>query len=94
MTSLFTLTIPMIGEIPGLGAYSQYTVADEKICFRVPEHISSNDAATVPLAAATAWLALYSESCLHIPRMQEDTTPVLIWGGSCKPSKVRFYVNY
>jgi NADPH:quinone reductase-like Zn-dependent oxidoreductase len=42
------------GEVPGLGAYSQYTVADEKICFKVPEQISSAEAATIPLAAATA----------------------------------------
>jgi len=70
------------GEIPGIGGYSQYTIADEKICFKVPEEISSADAATVPLAAATAWLALYSESCLNISRRKDPHSPVLVWGGS------------
>ncbi|OBT54774.1 hypothetical protein VE04_03464 [Pseudogymnoascus sp. 24MN13] len=70
------------GEIPGLGAYSQYTVADEKICFKVPDQISSNDAATVSLATATAWLALFSENCLNISRKEDNPTPVLVWGGS------------
>lgn len=73
------------GEVPGLGAYSQYTIADEKICFKVPDNISSAGAATVPLAAGTAWLALYSETCLNIPRTGKNATPILVWGGSCKP---------
>ncbi|PMD62981.1 GroES-like protein [Hyaloscypha bicolor E] len=70
------------GEVPGLGAYSQYTIADEKICFKVPENISSAGAATVPLAAGTAWLALYSETCLNISRTGKNATPILVWGGS------------
>ncbi|KAE9371146.1 zinc-binding dehydrogenase family oxidoreductase [Stipitochalara longipes BDJ] len=70
------------GEIPGLGAYSQYTVADEKICFKVPDKVSSADAATIPLAAGTAWLALYSENCLNISRTGKNATPILVWGGS------------
>lgn len=73
------------GEVPGLGAYSQYTIADEKICFKVPENITSAGAATVPLAAGTAWLALYSETCLNISRTEKNATPILVWGGSCKP---------
>lgn len=47
------------GEVKGLGAFSELTIAEEKICFKVPESISSANAATVPLAAATAWLALF-----------------------------------
>ncbi|PMD36243.1 GroES-like protein [Hyaloscypha variabilis F] len=70
------------GEIPGLGAYSQYTVTDEKICFKDPEQISSADAATIPLAAATAWLALYSKTSLNIRRTGQNATPLLVWGGS------------
>jgi hypothetical protein len=73
-----------IGEIKGLGAFSEYTLADEKICFKVPDSISSADAATVPLAAATAWLALFSKTCLNIKRGQSNPNPVLVWGGSSK----------
>ncbi|KAJ5087175.1 zinc-binding dehydrogenase family oxidoreductase [Penicillium angulare] len=70
------------GEIPGLGAYSQYCVADEKISFRVPRHISRESASTVPLAAATAWLALFSKGCLGIKLDEALDKGVLIWGGS------------
>ncbi|KAJ4294032.1 Zinc-binding oxidoreductase alcohol dehydrogenase [Kalmusia sp. IMI 367209] len=68
------------GEIKGLGAYAEYTVADERICFKVPSAISSAAASTIPLAAATAWLAMFSKECLHIDRSKGDT--ILIWGGS------------
>ncbi|KAE8393525.1 putative zinc-binding dehydrogenase family oxidoreductase [Aspergillus alliaceus] len=70
------------GEIPGLGAYSQYCVADERISFRLPHSISREQASTVPLAAATAWLALFSKDCLGIDRAQANGTSILIWGGS------------
>jgi len=70
------------GELPGSGAYSEYTVADSKICFKVPEGVSSTEAVTVPLAAATAWLALYASHCLSIPRNQSPEQTFLIWGGS------------
>ncbi|KAF4966633.1 hypothetical protein FZEAL_10631 [Fusarium zealandicum] len=69
------------GKIKGLGAFSEYTVAHERICFRVPDNISMSQAATVPLASLTAWLALFSKDCLNIDRNASDTT-VLVWGGS------------
>ncbi|CAG8135216.1 unnamed protein product [Penicillium salamii] len=70
------------GEIQGLGAYSQYTLADERISFPLSASISPEHASTVPLAAATAWLALYSKGCLAIDREQNKGSSVLIWGGS------------
>ncbi|KAL1848401.1 Zinc-binding oxidoreductase alcohol dehydrogenase [Paecilomyces lecythidis] len=70
------------GEVPGLGAYSQYCVADDKISFRVPRSVSPDKASTVPLAAATAWLALFSKKCLGINRGKAKGTSILIWGGS------------
>ncbi|CAG7922647.1 unnamed protein product [Penicillium olsonii] len=76
---LLVLTVSL-GEIKGLGAYATYTLADEKISFKVPDTISSPSAATVPLAACTAWLALYSDRCLNIGRASKES--VLIWGGS------------
>ncbi|KAJ5936580.1 hypothetical protein N7466_003030 [Penicillium verhagenii] len=68
------------GEISGLGGYSEYTVADQNISFRVPSNTPSDQASTVPLAATTAWLALFSKGCLNIDRSEQ--TSVLVWGGS------------
>lgn len=75
---------PSAGEIKGLGGYSEYTVADDKISFKVPGNITPEEAATLPLASMTAWLALFSQDCLNIPRDSGSETSVLIWGGSCK----------
>lgn len=79
-------TLPMListGEIKGLGAYSQYTLADENISFKVPPTLSRAEAATIPLAATTAWLALFSNGCLNVDRKSGEGTTVLVWGGSC-----------
>ncbi|RDW76838.1 zinc-binding alcohol dehydrogenase family protein [Aspergillus mulundensis] len=70
------------GEVKGLGAYSQYCLADERIYFKVPGGITRAQAATIPLAAATAWLALFSEDCLALDRSQGKGSSVLVWGGS------------
>lgn len=70
------------GEVPRLGGYSEYTLADERICFPLPESVTAEEGATVPLAACTALLALFSRDCLNIRKHSGDT--VLIWGGSCE----------
>lgn len=71
------------GEIKGLGAYGSHTFADDRISFKVPNGVKLEDAATVPLASCTAWLALFAKDCLAIPK-KEAKTSILIWGGSCK----------
>ncbi|KAE8376088.1 putative zinc-binding dehydrogenase family oxidoreductase [Aspergillus bertholletiae] len=70
------------GEIKGLGAYSEYCLADQRIAFKVPTSLSKEGASTVPLAAATAWLALFSPGCLNLDRAKAQGTSVLVWGGS------------
>ncbi|TDZ31093.1 Trans-enoyl reductase [Colletotrichum spinosum] len=70
------------GEIKGLGGYSEYTLADDRISFRVPGNVSLEEAATLPLASMTAWLALFSKDCLAIPRDSKSYTSLLVWGGS------------
>ncbi|TDZ16994.1 Trans-enoyl reductase fsa3 [Colletotrichum orbiculare MAFF 240422] len=55
------------GEIKGVGGYS---------------NVSSEEAATLPLASMTAWLALFSKDCLAIPRDSKSKTSLLVWGGS------------
>lgn len=80
----------IIGEIKGLGAYSEYAVVDDAISFKLPTSVLPAEAATIPLAAITAWLALFSKECLNIPRSSTQQT-VLIWGGSCKTICHRLY---
>ncbi|PNP84198.1 hypothetical protein FNYG_02886 [Fusarium nygamai] len=71
------------GEIKGLGAYSMYTIADERLSFKIPENINPAEASSVPLAANTAWLALFSEDCLALnPDKSGDESSLLIWGGN------------
>ncbi|KAH6686376.1 chaperonin 10-like protein [Plectosphaerella plurivora] len=70
------------GETPGLGGYSQYTLADERIAFAVPDAITPEEAASIPLAALTAVLALFSKNSLAIETNTEARESVLIWGGS------------
>ncbi|KAJ5089367.1 hypothetical protein N7532_008051 [Penicillium argentinense] len=70
------------GQVPGLGGYSEYTVADQQISFKLPLGISKAQASTVPLAAATAWLALFSKGCLNLDRSSVTDTIVLVWDGS------------
>lgn len=70
------------GEKKNLGAYAQYTVADEKIAFKVPSSVSPAAASTIPLALTTAWLAMFSRKCLNMSRDSKQS--ILVWGGSCE----------
>ncbi|RDW61643.1 hypothetical protein BP5796_11535 [Coleophoma crateriformis] len=70
------------GEIPGLGAYSKYCVAEEDVAFKIPAGLDFASASTVPLATNTAWLALFSKDCLNIPKETNKDMSLLVWGGS------------
>lgn len=70
------------GQTKGIGAYATYTVTDQRFCFKVPDAISSEAAATVPLALTTAWLAILSPWSLGIDRSKGAKNQILIWGGS------------
>ncbi|OJK00222.1 hypothetical protein ASPACDRAFT_52012 [Aspergillus aculeatus ATCC 16872] len=71
------------GETKGVGAYSMYTIADERLSFKVSPNASTAQACSVPLAANTAWLGLFSADCLAVNRGDSvKKPPVLIWGGS------------
>ncbi|KAG7406786.1 Trans-enoyl reductase ACTTS2 [Fusarium oxysporum f. sp. rapae] len=71
------------GEIKGLGAYSMYTIADERLSFKIPANTNPAEASSVPLAANTAWLALFSDDCLALkPNKTENKSFLLIWGGN------------
>ncbi|CAF1434016.1 unnamed protein product [Adineta steineri] len=68
-------------EVGIRGAYSEYVVQDASLVFRYPTIISSDAAATIPLASITAALGLFHEMGLPLPLAKADKF-VLIWGGS------------
>ncbi|KAH8801399.1 chaperonin 10-like protein [Xylogone sp. PMI_703] len=70
------------GEVAGLGAFSELCIADEQIAFKIPSNITLEEAATIPLAATTAFLALFSSDCLGLKQNKEASDPVMILGGS------------
>jgi NADPH:quinone reductase-like Zn-dependent oxidoreductase len=60
-----------------------YTIADERLSFKIPGNINPAEASSVPLAANTAWLALFSDDCLALnPNKKAKKTSLLIWGGN------------
>ena len=64
------------------GAYARHTIAEEGCVFKVPVGVSSQEAAGVPLACNTAWLALLSPFSLGIERNNGKAVQLLIWGGT------------
>ncbi|RAL12666.1 zinc-binding alcohol dehydrogenase family protein [Aspergillus homomorphus CBS 101889] len=70
---------------PG-GSYAEYAVAWSHTTFHLPEKVSFEDAATIPLAALTAIVSLYHHHRLPAPwtpsPSTHPTTPLLIYGGS------------
>lgn len=82
--NLCKLLIWFAGKMKGLGGYSEYTLADEELCFKLPPNIPPEEAVTVPLAVCTAYLGLFSPGCLNIDRKAGPETSILIWGASCK----------
>lgn len=72
----------MQGRTTQPGAYAKHTIVEEGLSFKVPESVTSEEAATVPLACNTAWLALLSPYSLGIDRTKAKDVQLLIWGGS------------
>jgi len=70
------------GEFKGIGGYATHSVADEKICCKIPRGVSVESASTISLALNTAYLAFFSSGCLNIDRAKGSGNEVLIWGGS------------
>jgi NADPH:quinone reductase-like Zn-dependent oxidoreductase len=56
---------PVIGYFEGSGAYAQYAIAPVEHIARKPAKLSFEQAAGIPLVAATAWRALIDEGQLR-----------------------------
>jgi NADPH2:quinone reductase len=67
------------------GSFAEYAVAPDWTTFLLPQNMSFEDAATVPLAALTAAMALYIYMDLrppYLPPLGQKKAPILIYGVS------------
>ncbi|CCO12249.2 MAG: NADP-dependent oxidoreductase [Carnobacterium sp.] len=51
-------------ETTRFGTYAEYTAVDENLLAKIPENVTSSEAAAVPLAGLTAWQALFDHGKL------------------------------
>lgn len=66
-------------------SWADYIIAPVHMIARIPPHVSFEEAATMPLAATTAAVALYKDLALPFPTVYGEgppKTPLLIYGGS------------
>lgn len=70
----------------GHGAYSQYLCADGENLYRIPEHVSFDEAAAYCACFQTASMGLYFTLKLPEPYTPHDnkSTPILVWGGASR----------
>jgi NADPH:quinone reductase-like Zn-dependent oxidoreductase len=66
------------------GAFAEYIVAKGDICLKLPEYMSFEDAATLPLSVFTVMQGLYQKGLnLQLPSdASKEKESVLIYGGS------------
>ncbi|KAI0543343.1 GroES-like protein [Xylaria curta] len=67
------------------GSYAEYSVAPDWTTFHIPEHVTFEEAATVPTAALTAAIALYVDMQLPPPYSSvgstiDNTSAIVIYG--------------
>jgi NADPH:quinone reductase-like Zn-dependent oxidoreductase len=69
---------------PGHGCYAQFIRVDGENLFKIPEHISFDQATSIGVAFQTAALGLYHTLKLPEPygMLDKEATPILIWGGA------------
>jgi len=73
--------------VPAQGAFQNFTLVPEITVSPIPDSLSFEEAAVVPLGVSTAAAALYKKDCLNLPYpkpgSKEPTgTSILIWGAS------------
>ncbi|KAK6530844.1 hypothetical protein TWF281_007680 [Arthrobotrys megalospora] len=66
------------------GSFAEYAIAPANTTFHIPSTLSYEDAATIPLVAYTAAIALYQELGLPAPwaRASGKSIPLVVYGGS------------
>jgi NADPH:quinone reductase-like Zn-dependent oxidoreductase len=76
----------------GTGAFAEYSRIPARLAIHIPDSMSMNEAATIPLAALTAANGLYQKLHISEPPAASSDTPILVWGGSCTSSQVFFNI--
>lgn len=75
-------------ETPKRGAFAEYLVTENDVVYAIPESVSDEDAATLPLAFGTAVQALIQRLGLPEPsKPAKSPFPVLINGGTSSVGK-------
>jgi NADPH:quinone reductase len=67
------------------GGYAEYTVAPAHATFHIPESVTFQETATVPLAVMTAAIGLYLRMSLPTPYMpapEAQKTPIVVYGAA------------
>ncbi|RVD83856.1 uncharacterized protein DFL_005630 [Arthrobotrys flagrans] len=66
------------------GSFAEYAIAPATTTFHIPSSLSFEDAATIPLVAYTAAIALYQELRLPAPwsRPSGESIPFVVYAGS------------
>ncbi|KAF2117186.1 chaperonin 10-like protein [Lophiotrema nucula] len=68
------------------GSFAEYSVALDWVTFHIPHNVSFEEAATIPSAAFTAALALYSDMDVSPPYLSKEQegsgekTPIILYG--------------
>lgn len=66
----------------GNGAYQEYVKVDKELIIPIPDNISFEAAATLPLATITAGLGIFEKLGFPFPGQGEKKVPFLVWGGA------------
>ena len=66
----------------GTGAFAEYARVPAKRAIPIPDWMSMNEAATIPLAGLTACSGLYQLLKLPEPGSSPSGIPILVWAGS------------
>jgi NADPH:quinone reductase-like Zn-dependent oxidoreductase len=66
----------------GTCAFNEYSRVPARRCIRIPDSMSMNEVATMPLAMLTAAVGLYQMLKLPLPPAAKLETLILVWAGS------------
>ncbi|KAF2165493.1 hypothetical protein M409DRAFT_24346 [Zasmidium cellare ATCC 36951] len=70
------------------GCFGEYTVANPKGSFKIPDNVTDEEAAGMGVATATIGLCLYQKLALPMPGSIPAEYPILIYGGSSAMASV------